>query len=99
MSSPKGWGPTAAALLLAFSLLFTFGCDRKGGDAAAATAADASVGSSNGSGEGLEPRRLLNEEVPRLPGVGRQEGAAGSGEEGEFTPQPLPAGGGGAANE
>ena len=32
-------------------------------------------------------------------GVGRQEGAADSGREGEFTPQPLPAGGGGVANE
>lgn len=99
MSPTKGWGPTATALLLAFSLFFTFGCDRKDGDGAAANVAGASAASRDGSGDGSAPRRLPNVEVLRLLDVGQQEGAADSGGKGEFTPQPLPTGGAGAANE
>ena len=66
MSPTKGWGPTATALLLAFSLFFTFGCDRKDGDGAAANAADAPAATRNGSGDGSPPRRLPNVEVLRL---------------------------------
>ena len=103
MFPTKGWGPTAS--LLAFFLFFTIGCEQKDGDGPAATAAtgsgsgEAPSATNNGSREGSASRRLPNVEVLRLLGVGRQEGAADSGTEGNFTPQPVPAGGGGAANE
>ena len=64
MSPTKGWGRTA--LLLAFSLFFTIGCDRKDGDDPAAQAASAPSATSNGSHEGSASRRLPNVEVLRL---------------------------------
>ena len=104
MSPTKGWGPTATVLLLCFPV-FTIRSERKDGEDPTAQAAtgngtgEAPSATRNGSREGSASRRLPNVKVLRLLGVGRQEGAADSGTEAEFTPQPLPAGGGGAANE